>query len=113
MKGNKIGLALAAGALVLCAGCAGGYVGVEGGDPGVYGPTPVYAAPYYDPYFYGPDIYVYDGYGHPHRHYAHEFSHRGVEGRGYYRNYNHSGVGRAPGVSHGGDRGGSSGRHHD
>jgi hypothetical protein len=97
-------------ALILLCGCASGYVSAGVSDP--YAVAPIYSEPYYyDPFYYGPDVYVFDGYGHPYRHYAHEFSHRGFESRGHFRNDVHGGprnyghVGRAPGAMHGGGHG--------
>jgi hypothetical protein len=61
-------LALGTLAIALLAGCAGeAYVAAPG-------PAPVYVEPYPDPYFYGPDVYI---YGDGHRHYSH------------YRDYDH------------------------
>jgi hypothetical protein len=66
--------------MVLLAGCAteGEYVGP--------GPAYVEPYPYYDPFFYGPDVYIAPGYRYPRHYYGHR----------YGRSYGHRYYDRAP-----------------
>lgn len=54
------------------------------GCVGYVGPDDGYGAAYVGPDFYGPDLYVFGGYGgHYHGHF-HEFAHRGAVSRGFH-----------------------------
>jgi hypothetical protein len=68
VRGKAI-LGILATAIALLGGCAteGEYVGP--------GPAYVEPYPYYDPFFYGPDVYVVPGYRYPRHYHGRTFSH--------------------------------------
>jgi hypothetical protein len=104
-KAKYVGASLVA-IWIFSAGCAGtGYV-----STGYYDEPLVYPDPLFVP---APDVYVFEGVNHPHRHFAHEFSHRGYVSRHDFQHFeSRRPIGRPPGATHGVRHGDFRGRHH-